>query len=288
MNRQIWLLVSGCVWAVMMFFLFQAEIRPYFEYQAPPSYRQAFGRNTAPEVQKRAVFLGRERIGDAETFADPTASGGPQLRSRFLMHLKPFGLPDMGDDRVYVTSEVRLDASFQLQEIRTRGQLQSIPFTMRGDRQADKLRVLFEVKPLFRMERLVDFPPDATLSDSFLPYQGGVKLSEGRKWKMKLLDVEGLASAGGKTDNTFVERYAAVTGREPVEIRGREVAAFRIEVRKEPNDPLWAYLVWVDEEGTVLKQQSKIRGLICEVVLEEKRTLTEDQAKAFEWSVKPP
>ena len=44
MNRHVWLLLSGSLWAVMMFFLFQQEIRPYFEYQAPPSYRQSVGR----------------------------------------------------------------------------------------------------------------------------------------------------------------------------------------------------------------------------------------------------
>jgi len=288
MNRHFWLLVSGSVWAVMMFFLFQSEIRPYFEYQAPPSYRQTFSRAGAPESQKRAVFLGRERIGDAETLSDPTATGGPSLRSRIVMHLKPFGVPVLGDDRAYMSSDVRLDADFQLVEVRMHGQWQSIPFQMRGDRQGEKLRAVFELKPLFKMERLVDFPRDATLSDSFLPYQGGVRLSEGRKWKMKLFDVEGLASAGGKNESSLVERYAAVTGREPLEIKGREVVAYRIEVRKEPNDERWAYLVWVDEEGTVLKQQSKIRGLICEIVLEEKRTLTAEQAQAYVWTVTQP
>jgi hypothetical protein len=288
MNRHVWLLLSGSLWAVMMFFLFQQEIRPYFEYQAPPSYRQSVGRVSRPEVQKRAVFLGRERIGDAESLVDPTAPGGPLLRSRFLMHLKPFGFPVPGDDRVYVGSDLHLDAAFELVDVRMQGQWQSIPFQMRGDRQEDRLRVVFELKPLFRMERMVTFPREATLSDSFLPYLGGVKMAEGRKWKMKLFDVEGLASASGKSDAALVERYAAVTGRDLLELRGREVAAYRIEVRKEPNDERWAYLVWVDEEGTVLKQQSKLRGLICEIVLEEKRALSSDEARAYVWTVTPP
>jgi hypothetical protein len=204
------------------------------------------------------------------------------------MHLKPFGFPVPGDDRVYMSSDLRLDTAYELAEVRMHGQWQSIPFQMRGDRQEDRLRVVFELQPLFRMERMVPFPKEATLSDSFLPYLGGVKLSEGRKWKMKLFDVEGLASATGKSEAALVERYAAVTGRDLLELRDREVAAYRIEVRKEPNDERWAYLLWVDEEGTVLKQQSKLRGLICEIVLEEKRAITPDEARTYAWSVTPP
>src|SRR5258706_13075768 len=110
MNRHVWLLVSGCAWAVMMFFLFQQEIRPYFEYQAPPSYRQAFSRQTAPELQKRVVYFARERIGEAETLLEPVSTGGARQRSRILMLMKPFGFPDLtGDDRTYLSSDVGLD-----------------------------------------------------------------------------------------------------------------------------------------------------------------------------------
>lgn len=288
MNRHLWLLLSGCLWAVMVFFLFENEIRPYFEYQSPPSYRQALSRTTVPELQRRAVFLGKERIGDAETLVEPTTGGGASMRSRVIMHLKPFGVPVLGDDRAYMSSDVLLDSEYQLNQVRMHGLWQSIPFSMRGDRHGEKLNVVFELKPLFRKERLIDFPREAVLSDSFLPYTGGVKLTEGRRWKMRLFDVDSLASAGGKNDTALVERYATVTGREPIELNGREIYAFKIEVRTQPNDERWAYLVWVDEEGAVLRQQSKIRGLICEINLEEKRVLTAEQAKSYEWAVKPP
>jgi hypothetical protein len=290
MNRHLWLLFSGCTWAVMMFFLFQREVRPYFEYQAPPSYRQAFSRQTAPEAKKQVVYFARERIGEAESLSEPLPTGGARLRSRFMMHMKPFGLPAMtGDDLTYMSSDVRLDGGYQLAESRMNGQFVSIPFQARADRQGDKLHVLFEVKPFFKSERLVEFPQDATLSDSFLPYHGGVKLVEGRKWKMKMFDVKGLVMAAGKNSSSIVELYAAVTAREPVMIKDREVVAYRVVVREQPNDEeRWVYQVWVDDEGTVLKTQLKVNGLPCDIILEEKRTLTEEQAKAYEWSVQPP
>src|SRR5207247_2442226 len=109
---------------------------------------------------------------------------------------------------------------------------------------------------------LLDFPRDATLSDNFLPYQGGSRLSEGKKWKMKILDVGSLVSAAQNEKVGFTEYYAAVTSRETVTLRGRDVSAFKIEVRTQPNDERWAYLLWVDEEGTVLKQHMKINKLI--------------------------
>jgi hypothetical protein len=290
MNRHVWLLVSGCAWAVMMFFLFQLEVRPYFEYQAPPSYRQAFSRQTSAEVQIRVIYFARERIGEAETLSEPLPGGGARLRSRMLMHMKPFGLPvPMEDDRTYMSTDVRLDGAYQLAESRMSGQLQSIPFQARADRQGDKLHVVFEIKPLFKSERLVEFPEDATLSDSFNPYHGGVKMTEGRKWKMKMLDPQTLVTSAGKNGSAIVERYAAVTGREMVTIKDREVSAYKVVVREQPNDEeRWVYQMWVDDEGTVLKTQSKFRALPFDIVLEEKRALTEEQAQAFVWSVQPP
>ena len=286
MTRHLWLLASGCVWAVMMYFLFQREVRPYFEYQAPPSYRQALSRRDRPEAQKRAVFFGAERIGEAESLTEPIAEGGARMRSRLVMRTRPFGMP--GDDRAYLSSDTRLDSAYELSEFRMDGLLQGIPVRAKGERQGEKLNVSYNISALFKDTILLDFPRDATISDNFLPYQGGTRLSEGKKWKMRIFDLGNLISPGKKDRVALTEFYAAVTGRERVALRSREVSAFRIEVRKEPNDPLWAYLLWVDEEGTVLKQHQKINKLICEIVLEEQKLLTAEQAKAYEWSVQSP
>ncbi|HXX94097.1 MAG TPA: hypothetical protein VEN81_10710, partial [Planctomycetota bacterium] len=251
---------------------------------------QAYARQTSPEKQMRAIYFARERIGEAETLSEPMSGGGIRLRSRMLMRLKPFGLPaSLEDEHSYMSSDVRLDRSFQLSDSRMVGQIQSIPFQARADRQGDKLHVVLEVKPLFKTERVVPFPQDATLSDSFNPYQGGVKMAEGRKWKMKMFDVESLVMSAGKSDSAIVERYAAVTGREAVLIRDREVSAYKVVVRAQPNDEeRWIYQMWVDDEGTVLKTQSKFKALPFDIVLEEKRTLTEDEANKFVWSIQPP
>jgi hypothetical protein len=290
MARNLLLLASGCAWAVMMFLLFQREVRPYFEYQAPPSYRQALSRKKEPELQKRAVFFGTVRIGEAETLTEPLEAGGARIRSRLLMRVQSFFQAlKLPDDRSYLSSEIRLDSAYQVSEFRMDGRLQGMPVRTTGNRQGEKLLVSYNLGDLLKDSVLLDFPRDATLSDNFLPYQGGTRLAEGKKWKMKILDVGSLVSLGKKDKVGFTELYAAVTGRDRIALlRGREVLAFKVEVRKDPNDERWPYLVWVDEDGTVLKQHMKINGLICETMLEEQKTLTAEEAKSYEWSVQPP
>jgi hypothetical protein len=290
MSRHLWLLASGCAWAVMMFLLFQREIRPFFEYQAPPSYRQAHSRKTEPELEKRAIFFGTQRIGEAEALTEPLAAGGARMRTRVLMRMQNFfSNQKLPEERAYFASDLRLDAGFQLAEFRMDGFVRGIGVRIKGDRQGEKLCATYNLGDLLKDTVLVDFPSDATLSDDFLPYQGGVRLTEGKKWKIRMIDIGSLIAPGKKGKVGLTELYAAVTGRERVQLlRGREVMAFKVEVRRDPNDERWPYLFWVDEEGKVLKQHSKINGLICEIVLEEERKMTAEEARTHEWSVTPP
>src|SRR5258706_12718465 len=139
MGRHTWLLVSGCIWSVMMYLLFDHEIKPYFEYQKPPTYQMIFRDRKEAEFQKRAVFFADKRIGDAEALSEPVEGGGFRMRSRMLMHMKPFGGPQLPDDRVYMTSEFRLDSAYLLAEFRLNGTFQGVPMTARGERQGDKM-----------------------------------------------------------------------------------------------------------------------------------------------------
>jgi hypothetical protein len=285
MNRHTWLLVSGCAWAVMMWLLFEREIRPYFEYQSPPSYRTLLQRKRQPEMEKRGIYFASQRIGEAESLIEPqSADGGARLRSRLALQMKPFGAPTLGDDRVSLTSDVRVDANYQLAGFQLEGHLQGIPLSAKGRRQGGKLRLSYHML-LFNGDQEIDFPPDATLADNFLPYVGGGGLTEGKKWKMKLFDVGNLVGLGKKDEKALTDLYASVVGREMIEGRGRQNNAFKIEVRKQPTDEYWAYTLWVDEEGVVLQQLMKINKLPCKIVLEEQRTLTPEAAQNYRWSV---
>ncbi len=273
----------------MMFLLFEREIKPYFEYQQPPTYQMMFRDQKKAEVQRRTVYFAESRIGESESLSEPLEGGGFRMRSRMLMKMRSFGGPQLPDDRAYMSSEFRLDSSFQLADFKLRGNLQGIPVTAHGERQGDKLLLSYNLVILKNEGTLIDFPRDATLSDTFLPYQGGGRLEEGKKWKMKMFDLGNVISIGKDQKVEMTELFAAVLNREKPPSRGSEKLAWHILVKRKPlEEEPWMYYLWVDDDGTVLEQHMKINNLVCRIVLEDRRTLTAEQQKAFEWKVAAP
>ena len=276
------------MWSVMMYLLFEHEIKPYFEYQKPPTYQTIFRDRKLAEHQRRAVFFADKRIGDAESLSEPVDGGGFRMRSRMLMHMKSFGGPQLPDDRAYMTSEFRLDSNLLLADFRLTGNLQGIPVSARGDRQGDKMLLSYNLVILKKDGILVDFPRDATLSDNFLPYQGGGRLEEGKKWKIKMFDLGNMISMNKDHQVEMTELYAAVVDREKPPSRGEEKLAWKVWVRKQPNDEFPMYELWVDDEGNLLEQHMKINKLPCRIVLESKGALKPEDLQSFQWGVQPP
>lgn len=272
----------------MMFLLFEHEIKPYFEYQTPPTYRTIFQDRKQAEHQKRSVFFADTSIGEAESLSEPVEGGGFRMRSRMLMHMKPFGGPQLPDDRAYMTSEFRLDSAYRLADFHIGGTLQGIPVTAHGERQGDQLLLSYDLMILKKSGILLQFPHDATLSDNFLPYQGGGRLEEGKKWKMKMFDLGNLISMNKDHQVEMTELYAAVVDRDKPPSRSEEKLAWKIEVRRQPADEYWMYLLWVDDEGNVLEQHMKINKLVCRIVLTSRKLLGSEDLRAFEWSVHSP
>jgi hypothetical protein len=286
--RHIWLSLSGLAWAVMMFLLFDREIRPYFEYQRPPSYETVLADKSQPEVQLRTIYFteGRNRIGQAETLIEPRQAGGAGIRSRLTMEMGAF---TNVKDQIYVVSDFNVDGKYQLADFRLDCRIAGLPITMKGERQGGKLYVTYNLV-VARGEKLVDLPTDAMLSDSFLPYMGGKGLTEGKKWRIRMVDLGGILAMGKSRELTFSEVYATVEGREVVRAGRRDVPCWKVSVRENANDDpeKWAYQLWVDERGTVVQQLNKINRLPCLIVLEEQRTLSPEAAKAHRWRVEPP
>ena len=289
--RHLWLLISGLLWAVMMSLLFDREIRPYFEYQRPPSYETVLGGRTQAEVQRRVVYFteGRVRIGESETLIEPQAGGGASLKSRFAMKMSAFTAMKLPEDHVYLTSDFSVDEKYRLAEFKMDCRFQGIPITLKGQRQGEKVFVTYNLV-LARGEKLVELPPDAMLSDSFLPYMGGRGLTEGKKWRIRMVDLSGLLTMGKNQELAFSEVFATVEGREVVRAGPREVPCWKVTVREQANDDpeKWAYQLWVDEKGTVIQQMMKVNRLPCTIVLEEQRMLSPEAAKSHRWRVEPP
>jgi len=274
-----------------MALLFNREIRPYFEYQQPPSYATVLSDKRHPEVQRRVVYFteNRNKIGECETLIEPLAAGGATLRTRFLMGMSMFSPMKLQDDKVYLQSEFKVDAAYRLSDFKMDCKFQGIPLSLKGQRQGEKLFVTYNLV-LARGERLVELPPDAMLSDSFLPYLGGRGLEEGKKWRIRLVELTGLLTMGKGQELTFTEMFATVEGREVVRAGTREVPCWKVSVRENANDDQerWAYQLWVDEKGTVIQQLMKMNKLPCTVVLEEHRVLTPEAARSHRWRVEAP
>ncbi len=289
--RHLWLLLTGLLWAVMMSLLFEREIRPYFEYQRPPSYEAVLAGRTQAEIQRRVIYFsdGRTRIGESETLIEPRAGGGASLRTRFVMKMAAFTTLKLPQDHVYLTSESTVDEQYRLAGFKLDCSIQGFPITLKGERQGGKLLVYYNLV-LAKGEKLVELPPDAMLSDNFLPYLGGSGLAEGKKWRIRMVDLGGLLTMGKNQELSFSEVFAVVEGREVVRAGGREQPCWKVTVREQANDEpeKWAYRLWVDEKGTVVQYMMKMNRLPCTIVLEEQRTLSPEAAKAHRWRVEPP
>lgn len=267
--------------------LFEREIRPYFEYSRTPDYRSLLAHRRVPEVERRRIELGAERLGETEALVVPLADGGFRMETRIVLRMGPFfPAAALADDRSHLVSRVQVGPDFELSEFRMRGTSQGVPLSITGRRLGSHLRVTYTLLGgLLQGDKLVEFPREATLADTFFPFQGGVRLSEGKKWRLRMLDVASVASAGQGQGLSMTEMYAAVVGREPVEDRGREVAAYKVEVRSDPTREFWDYVFWVDEEGTVVRHLLKFNKIACAVALEHRARLTPEQAERYEWRV---
>jgi hypothetical protein len=288
MIRHAWLGLSALAWAGMTFLLFRREIQPRLEYQRPPSYRSQLASLIQPELERRGIFLGNERVGDVEALSEPLDGGGYRVRTRLSLKMKAFITAPLPEDRLHFSSDVRVDSAFQLADLRMSGRF-VVPFNLNAERQGDRLRVSYNVIEMLKGDRLIEFPRDEVLGDSFLPYQGGSKLEVGKKWRMRSLDPMSLMTSGQSEGVKFQDLFAAVVDREAVTVLGREAVAFRVEVRKDPTQEFWDFTLWVDDEGRLLRQHNRMPNkLICEFVLESRKNLSAEEARLHRWTVEGP
>lgn len=274
MTRAIVLLATGTFWVVMMTALVKREILPHFEYQAAPTYRTMFRNRRTPELERRTIYLGSEKRGSVEALFEPLENGHYRTRTKFEMTV---AVPRVGDFAMSLFTEVGVDPTFQLSDFVIASKSLGMPIRVAGMRRGDKLRMNYGTMKLKSAPEEVDFPKDMTLSDGFVPYAGGVKLSVGKKWKLQTMDVS-------LTGLTPAVAFARVERREAKRWQGREVPTYVVEIRKRESDELPAHTLWVNEEGVVVLEELSYDKLLYRIVLDEKRTLTADEAKAIPWS----
>lgn len=280
MTRAIWLLVTGTFWAVMMTALVKREILPFFEYQAPPTYRTMLRYRTQPELERRLIRTGAEKRGQIESLLQPMENGAFRIRTKMDMALS---VPGVGSLVLSLRTEVNIDAAYQLADFSISSNSLGFPIRMSGMRRGAKL--LLSTAGLSSglghgvekaIPNEIEFPRDMTLADGFLPYLGGTKLSVGKKWLVQTME---LGLQGLKPQPAF----ARVERRESRSWRGQEVSCHVVEIRRRESDELPWHTLWVNEDGLVLEEEMSHDKLVYSIVLEERRTLSTEEVKSWEW-----
>jgi hypothetical protein len=282
MNRAFVLIAAGAVWALMMAELVKRELLPYLEYKAPPSYQSVFGGRPEPRLQKWKILIEGKVVGSSETMTEPMAGGSGRVRSKTSYDLASV-LPEAtvklmgGSARVEARSETRVDAAYQLVSFLMTMGGSGISGRAEARRRGEFLDVTYEMPPFFPKDsKTLPFEENMTLSSTETPFVGGSRLHVNKRWEIHTVELD-LKEKLKKS-----KLYAVVESREEHFWNGERIQVFRVDVRKEPTAPTVLYQMYVNDKGSVIEQRVMVQQKReLRFVLEEERTLTPDEAKAW-------
>lgn len=278
MTRLLVLGGSGLLWAAMMVALFRREVFPYFEYQAPPSYRDVLKDLRAGELTRGEILAAGVRVGEIETLAERLFDGNYRMRTRATMKARILGTGDQATDEVplKLKSESIIDLLYRLNRSWFEIDMGFGIARIEAARQDNFLNV----KLLFGhgsrtsggVSQKLEFPKEGMIGDMFQPFPGGGSLFVGKKWKIPTITL----SATGPSVGWL---YASVTEREIILWNNREVDTFRVEIRTEPTEEKRpTHISWCRSDGVALKQQMTFQTLVYEIVLVSREPTTRAQA----------
>ncbi len=171
-------------------------------------------------------------------------------------------------------STINVDSAFQLSDFTMRTNVMGMPLTVKGRRNGDRLTMNYGDLPIKGAPAEIEFPRDMTLADSFMPYAGGARLGVGKKWLVQTLEMSLKGPVPAKA-------FARVERKESTRWRGKDVQCYVVEIRKRENDELASHMLWVNDDGVVLVEQMSFDKLLYTIVLDEKRTITPDEARVW-------
>jgi len=252
--------------------LVRREVLPYFEYQAPPTYRSYLRGVETPLLTSADILAAGTKVGTVDTLI--YGDGPWTLRTRFDMKVRlPGSDKKQGNEiTVGIKSETNVDAFCRLSRTSCDMRLSFAQILLRARREKDVLVTNFEF--LVGGQRMgggtqnIEFPPDGMIGDLFQPFPGGGPLQVGKKWRIPIFsaDLTGFRASA---------LYAAVTEHQRVEWEGQMIDALRVEIRTEPTEEKRPkYVVLCREDGVAISQQFTYENLLYEIVLRSRRTVT--------------
>jgi len=253
----------------MMAALVNREVIPYLEYQAAPSYRSLVQSGPRYEYVRRGIFEGMTRIGESQTLVYPGERAGTYVVTRFQMSMR--NVPRVGVIEVDIRSEILIDASYQIDQFWFKGKVALFPIEAKGRRVGDTLAFTVSFGDVQR-EGAIPFEKGMTLAGSMLPQHAMGRPRRGMKWAPTMVDFD--IAQGLK----IVKIFASIADeRATIDFRGQKVECFQVEFRREPTKETHFALLWVDDSGTVLREQFEMLGYPYKIDLEERRELSPEE-----------
>jgi hypothetical protein len=266
MSRFLILGGSGLLWIVMMAALVRQEVLPYFEYQAPPSYRDLLKDLRVAELTRGEIQAAGVKVGDIESMAERLFDGNSRIRSRASMEARILGGGEKATDKMMLglKTETIVDALYRLQRTSCEIDLGFGVARIQGTREGDYLNARLEFiqgkRILGGVKQRVELPREGRIGDLFQPFPGGGSLFVGKKWKIPTMTAD-------MTGPKMGWLYAAVTERETILWNEKPVDTHRVEIRTEPTEEKRpTHISWCRDDGTALKQQMTFQSLVYEIV----------------------
>lgn len=291
MTRLLVLGGTGLFWAVMMVALVRREVLPYFDYQAPPSYRGLLKELRAPELTTAEIRAAGTKVGSLESLAEPQIDGTFRIRTQLTMDARVQGPRDAetretGTSKISLSlkSDTRVDALYRLTRLSCDLDIGFGLATIRADRDKEDLKITHEVR--LGKQRIaggtqnVEFPREGMIGDLFQPFPGGGPLHVGKKWKIPTISAD-------LTGPRLAWLYAAVTDRETITWNEKPVNTYRVEIRTEPTEEKRpTHISWCQDDGVALVQQMTYLSLVYEIVLVSRRSISRGEAHGWNYRFK--
>ncbi len=280
MKKRTWILfLTGTGWAVMMSLLVQREVLPYFEFQAPPSYRTWLAKKDRAEATRYRIYQADHNVGQMETLVLPNEDGSAHMESRLQFQM-------MGQE-IVMSTEVEIDQGQQLKSFQMNGKFATLPIWIQATRFGRKLKVAYNLSFLKKGKEEIDFPRDTMLTGGFMPVLDGGNLDVGKKWRVKSLPIGEML--GGQNMGAFAssDLYATVEARREIRFQGKDLPAYEVVIRKGPaEDARISHRIFIGEDGTPLRTVFKTGKTEYEIRLDHVQQMTPADAKNWEWNVK--
>jgi hypothetical protein len=281
MTRLLILAGTGAAWILMMTALFKRDVLPYFQYQAPPSYRDVLVDLREPELTRGEILAAGAKVGEIESMAERMHDQTCRIRTVASLKARLPAVAGRKSDELHVRlkSETLLDILYRLDRTSCEIDLGFGVASILGVRDGDQLKARLKVgqgdRILGEVKQTLDLPKEGMIGDLFQPFPGGANLFIGKKWRIPTMTADLMGPKIGWL-------YAVVTDRERIPWQDGEVDTHRVEIRTEPTEEKRpTHISWIRDDGIAVRQQFTFESLVYEIVFVSRVARTRGEAHAW-------